>query len=49
VGLASVKSIIENYGGRLWAESTEKVGTTFHLVIPRQCFDAAAARQESAA
>jgi signal transduction histidine kinase len=49
VGLASVKSIIENYGGRLWAESTEQVGTTFHLVIPRQCFEAAAARQETAA
>jgi signal transduction histidine kinase len=39
VGLASVKSIIENYHGRLWAESTPGVGTTFHIAIPRSHFE----------
>lgn len=38
VGLASVKSIVENYAGRLWAESQPGVGTTFHMAIPRHCF-----------
>jgi signal transduction histidine kinase len=34
VGLASVKSIVENYGGRLWAESVMGEGTTFYISIP---------------
>jgi len=40
VGLASVKSIIENYHGRLWVESTEGEGTTFHFAIPIPHFEA---------
>lgn len=38
VGLASVKSIIENYHGRLWVESTQGVGTTFLFALPRSHF-----------
>jgi signal transduction histidine kinase len=40
VGLASVKSIIENYHGRLWVESQQGVGTTFWMGIPRSHFEA---------
>lgn len=40
VGLASVKSIVENYHGRLWAESTPGEGTTFYIAIPKACFPA---------
>ncbi|HUO08113.1 MAG TPA: HAMP domain-containing sensor histidine kinase [Phycisphaerae bacterium] len=38
VGLASVKSIIDNYSGRLWVESIQGKGTTFHFAIPRSHF-----------
>lgn len=34
VGLAIVGRIVERVGGRLWIESTEGVGTTFHVVLP---------------
>ncbi len=40
VGLASVKSIIENYSGRLHVESVQGKGTTFHFAIPRSHFPA---------
>ena len=40
VGLASVKSIIENYSGRLHVESVQGKGTTFHFAIPRSHFQA---------
>jgi signal transduction histidine kinase len=39
VGLASVKSIIENYNGRLWIESTKGEGTVFYFAIPRAHFE----------
>jgi signal transduction histidine kinase len=39
VGLASVKSIVENYNGRLWAQSVEGEGTTFHMAIPGVHFE----------
>ncbi|MCL2648171.1 MAG: HAMP domain-containing histidine kinase [Phycisphaerales bacterium] len=41
VGLASVKAIVENYHGRLWAESQAGQGTTFHMAIPRTHFELA--------
>ncbi len=38
VGLASVKSIIENYNGRLWVQSTQGEGTTFFISLPESHF-----------
>ena len=33
VGLASVKAIVECYGGRIWLESVHGQGTTFHFTL----------------
>ncbi|MCL2639487.1 MAG: HAMP domain-containing histidine kinase [Phycisphaerales bacterium] len=41
VGLASVKAIVENYHGRLWADSQAGEGTTFHMAIPKTHFELA--------
>lgn len=48
VGLASVKSIIENYHGRLWVQSTPDQGTTFLFAIPLSHFELAAAANPDA-
>ena len=34
LGLAIVKSIIEKHGGKVWVESIEKKGSSFHILIP---------------
>jgi len=34
LGLAIAKSIVENHGGRIWAESPEDSGTTFVIMLP---------------
>ena len=34
LGLFITKNIIEAHGGKIWFESEENVGTTFHFTIP---------------
>ena len=36
VGLAIVARIVEAHGGKLWVESAEGMGTTFHVALPKR-------------
>ena len=40
IGLSVSRSIIENHGGRLWAEANDGPGATFSFSIPRHVEDA---------
>jgi PAS domain S-box-containing protein len=35
LGLSICKAVIEDHGGRIWAESVQGRGTTFYLTVPR--------------
>jgi PAS domain S-box-containing protein len=36
LGLAITKQLVGLHGGRIWVESIERQGTTFHVVLPRR-------------
>jgi hypothetical protein len=36
LGLTIAKRFVSMHGGRIWAESTFNVGSTFHVVVPRR-------------
>ncbi len=43
IGLAVVKSIVEYYGGRVWAQSKLGAGSTFHFTLDGQMVDPSSA------
>ena len=46
MGLAIVHRIVERHGGRIWAESQQGLGATFHIILPRNQQPAAAGGPE---
>jgi signal transduction histidine kinase len=35
MGLTITRSIVESYGGRVWATANQDKGATFHFTLPR--------------
>ncbi|MGI8477458.1 MAG: sensor histidine kinase [Thermomicrobiales bacterium] len=46
-GLAIVARVMETHGGRLWLESAEGAGTTFHLALPKRTASLAGSRADA--
>jgi two-component system sensor histidine kinase VicK len=36
LGMSIIKAIVELHGGRIWVESAEGLGSTFHIALPRK-------------
>jgi PAS domain S-box-containing protein len=36
MGLTITRSIVESYGGRVWATANQGIGATFHFTLPRE-------------
>jgi signal transduction histidine kinase len=37
MGLTITRSILESYGGRVWASANQGMGATFHFILPCEC------------
>jgi signal transduction histidine kinase len=36
MGLTITRSIVESYGGRVWATANQGMGATFHFILPSE-------------